>query len=231
MIVGHGLIATAFHRFFSDDENICIFASGVSNSKCFKDESFRRERDLLVEHILRCDKDCLFVYFGTCSLYDPDLRGSPYVKHKVEMEAIVKSHPKYIIFRLPQVVGQSNNPDTLTNYIYKKILLDETFDLLSHAMRNIIDVDDVALIANQIVKDINCINKTINIANPTSISVVDVVSIFEDILQRKARFVLRKKGSSYQINTNYIQPVINFLDLNFDGDYVKSVLNKYYLIR
>lgn len=231
MIVGKGLIANAFQNFFSDDENFYIFASGVANSKTLSREDFERERNMLNEHILKSPKNSLFVYFSTCSIYDPGAATSFYVKHKIDMESIVKSCPRYLILRLPQVVGRSNNFHTLTNFLYRKISLEQKFDLMLNAKRNIIDVDDVTLISNEIIRCDNHTNEIINIANPISTSVLDVVGIFEDILRKKAHFNPKQSGSSYEIDITHIRPIIKVLGLRFGNNYVKNTLSKYYSIK
>jgi len=115
MIIGTGLIAQAFIQHFEDDPNVIIFASGVSNSRENRSQAFLRERQMLIE-ALSFQK--MLVYFSTCSVCDPELQTSPYVMHKKEMEVFVAHSAKdYAIFRLPQVVGETPNPNTLTNYL------------------------------------------------------------------------------------------------------------------
>ena len=126
-----------------------------------------------------------FVYFSTCSVYDAKLNASMYIRHKSEMEELVTSHPNYLIFRLPQVVGVTQNPYTLVNYLYYKILYGEKFTLMQRAMRNIIDVDDVTAIVKYYIKNSSIRNEIINVANTNFISVKEVVAIFEKLLQKK----------------------------------------------
>lgn len=47
MIVGNGLVASAFLPYFAEDPEIMIFASGVSNSRETRKEEFVREEKLL----------------------------------------------------------------------------------------------------------------------------------------------------------------------------------------
>lgn len=62
MIVGNVLFATAFTSHFSDNPNVIVFASEVSNSKESQFEQFEREYQLLQEYI-RSKK--LILYFST----------------------------------------------------------------------------------------------------------------------------------------------------------------------
>ena len=72
MIVGTGLLATAFNM-YKDCNKVLIFASGVSNSAEQNDGEFEREINLLKTFI---DTDMKLVYFGTTSIYDEDFKRS-----------------------------------------------------------------------------------------------------------------------------------------------------------
>jgi hypothetical protein len=49
MIIGNGSLANIFIEKFKDDENIIIFASGVSSSKETRESEFNREKELLLK--------------------------------------------------------------------------------------------------------------------------------------------------------------------------------------
>jgi len=72
MVVGNGLLANTF-KSYSDNEDVIIFASGVSNSGCVDPEQFKRESNLVAKY--KTSKK-LFVYFSTSSIEDPFLKGS-----------------------------------------------------------------------------------------------------------------------------------------------------------
>ena len=126
---------------FSDSKESCVYAAGVSNSNCSDQREFDRERDRLMIAMEQHRLVDLFLYFGTCSA-DGSL-DSPYVQHKIKMEKIVSEHPRYLILRLPQTAGKTENPHTLLNYIFTRIIRSERFQIWKNARRNIIDVDDV----------------------------------------------------------------------------------------
>lgn len=120
MIVGNGLLAAAFSDDFTERVDTVIFASGVSNSQECDSAAFIRER-VLLEKVLQKERKKV-VYFSTCSLYDPELKNSPYVKHKREMEALVRQTSRHTIFRLPQVVGKILNARAESSFFYKYLL-------------------------------------------------------------------------------------------------------------
>ena len=66
MIVGNGLLATAFAPRFASDRALTVFASGVANSRETRQAEFERERDLL-QHTLQAAP--VMMYFSTLATY------------------------------------------------------------------------------------------------------------------------------------------------------------------
>lgn len=225
MVVGRGLLASAFLDVFSDRPDTIIFASGVSNSQERDGAAFMREKELL-GRISQDDKR--IVYFSTCSIYDPELQNTPYVIHKREMEAIVRQARYFAIFRLPQVVGKTSNTNTLTNFIHKKIVAGEHFDVWRYAKRNIIDIADVATIAKYILSEEFLTRQTTNIANPSYSSIIELVEIFELVLGRKAVYTVLDAGGSYNIDTELSTRAADRAGVVFNECYLEHVIRKYY---
>src|SRR3954471_21083606 len=100
MVIGGGMMAKAFSAFIPDREPV-IFASGVSDSLEERSEAFTREKTLL-RRIRDENPGRLVVYFGTCSVIDPDKRDSAYVRHKLEMESLLQNDKNpWMILRVP----------------------------------------------------------------------------------------------------------------------------------
>ncbi len=225
MIVGNGFLASAFADDYLHTSDVLIFASGVSNSLENDSAAFMRERTLL-RQMLGTKKQ--IVYFGTCSLYDPDLEQTPYVMHKREMENIVRESPCYTIFRLPQLVGKSHNTNTLANFINAKITKNEHFSIWGNATRNLIDISDVTLIVKALLSDEKYLTQTINIACPTSLPILKIVKIFELVLGKNAHYSVVDKGGNYSIDVNLAEDVAKKVGINFDEAYVERIVSKYY---
>ena len=225
MIIGNGLIAKSFIKFYEDDPDKIVFASGVSNSQNNQSKDFMREEMMLVD-ALSCQK--LLVYFSTCSIGDPELKHTPYVQHKKKMEALVSTSKDYSIFRLPQVVGRTPNPYTLTNYLYKKIMSGDSFQVWGHAKRNLIDVDDIASIISYMIGRQLCQRKAINIASANSILISHLVDIFELVLDKKANFSLIDSGGEYSIDSSLANEVAGEVGIDFDDAYIEKLIRKYY---
>jgi len=228
MIVGSGLLARGFEPFFADRDDVCIYAAGVSNSSCVDVSEFERERlrlQLALDIAANADA---FLYFSTCSVYDPCALDTPYVKHKMNMENNVSKHPKHMIIRLPQVAGKTANPHTLLNYLFTRISRSESFHLWRHAKRNIIDIDDIVAIVSKLVSNPLMRKMTVNVANPVNDSIMQIVKAMEVILQKKAVYIEEERGSEYTIDVQQIHPFIQQAGVNFNDGYLEKVLGKYY---
>lgn len=228
MIIGSGLLAKAFDGRFDQSRNIWIYAAGVSNSGCVDPYEFARERLRLIKALQAGANANAFVYFSTCSIADPQARSSDYVQHKIKMEMLVREHTNFIVIRLPQLAGRTPNPHTLLNYLYARIARSERFRLLKYAVRNIIDVDDAALIVMELLEDPQLRRLTINVANPVSCPITDIVAVMEKIIGKPAIMDEVNDGSAYDIDTTLITPILSKLGLSFDRSYVSRVIQKYW---
>ena len=228
MIIGSGLLAQAFSGAFLQREDACIYAAGVSNSSCTAAHEFARDRQRLVDALQQAIHVEAFVYFGTCSVDDPDARNTPYVQHKLAMEKIVCAHPQNLILRLPQVAGKTPNPHTLLNFLYARIARSESFNLWIKAKRNIIDVVDVVSIAQQLISNNSTRNKIINIANVVNYPIDNIVSAMEHVVGKSAVYEVVDRGSEYLIDTSSILPVLEKAGVKFGNDYLEQAIDRYY---
>ncbi len=228
MIVGSGLLARSFADAYSQRDDVCIYAAGVSNSACKSSDEFARERQRLADALRTAHHVGVFVYFGTCSVADPDAQDMSYVQHKLAMEGLVQAHPQGLVIRLPQVAGKAFNTHNLLNYLYARISRSECFELWSKAKRNIIDVGDVAAIANYLIADKTVRNTTINVANTVNYSMQDIVHAMERAVGKQALFDAAERGHEYPINVERIIPMLVKAGVVFDSTYLDKVIGKYY---
>jgi nucleoside-diphosphate-sugar epimerase len=227
MVVGNGMIANRFAEYQGNDD-IIIFASGVSNSKDIVDEHFLREFQLM-HRTIKDYPEKIFVYFSTCSVGDIDLALAPYVIHKKKVEEFIKKNvEKYYLFRISNLAGTSNNPYTLLNYFIFNILNNHPLTVWTNAYRNIIDIDDMYAIANYFLSSGENINTTINIANPVNYSVPYIIKTIEEHLNKKATSSETERGDDYTIDVSIIEPLFKQLDIQFGNSYLPDLLKKYY---
>jgi nucleoside-diphosphate-sugar epimerase len=225
MVIGNGMLATAF-KDYNTDENIVIFASGVSNSKANTNSEFDREYQLL-KNTVDLYSDKILVYFSTVSMYDPDSCHSPYVKHKVKMEKYIHSASKqYYIFRISQIIGKANN-GTLINFLLDSIINDKEFELWTGVTRNLIAIADVVKIVSYFIDQRIHLNQIINIANVANIQVLAIVKILEKILGKKALYHLKNKGLPMaSIDIALISEYFNELNIDFNANYYSNSIVK-----
>ena len=227
MVLGSGLVANGF-KAYMNDENYLIFASGVSNSANTNKDAFTRERDLLKKSINDHPQKIL-VYFSTCSVYDDSLQDSPYIRHKREMEAIIRENqPHYYIFRVSNLIGHTDNPHTVLNFFVQHIQSGQAFFVWKNASRNIIDIDDAVIICNYILERHLFSNDIVNIANPSNYPVGEIVQTIEEVVNRKGNYELIDKGSNPDIDTSRIQDIFTLSKMRFDGEYLRKTIKKYF---
>lgn len=221
------MIAKRFND-YAEDDRFLIFASGVSNSVLHDQNAFKREANLLADTIKNHSQTHL-IYFSTCGIYDPSMKDSPYILHKLEMEDLIKaSGVSHIIFRVSNPVGKTDNSNTVLNYFIKYIREKKEFTAWKYASRNLIDLDDMYAICHYILSDSLFKNGTVNIANPVNYSVISVIKAIEEHFGVKANYRLADKGNSPLIDTSDIEPVISKLKIDFNNFYLSSVLQKYF---
>ena len=230
MIIGNGLLAQAFAPGFAARQDVIIFASGVSNSRETDAAAFARERTMLEQALSQAAaQDQLLVYFSSCSIADPELTQAPYVLHKHAQEKLIAERaPRMAIFRLPQVVGRTPNPHTLTNYLHQTIASGKRFQVWQRARRNLIDVDDVAQIGQRLIERGDIINRAVNIACPYSVAVPDLVGVFETVMDRQAHYDLVDSGGSYHIDVDPAMSAAAEAGVVMDQNYVIQLIRKYY---
>jgi len=228
MIVGSGLLARSFSPSIKQRDEVCIYAAGVSNSSCTEICEFEREKSRLVAalHVAK-DVDA-FVYFGTCSVYDGGMLHTPYVQHKLAMEKLVMAHPRSLILRLPQVAGDTPNPHTLLNFLYNRIARSEQFSLWRNAYRNIIDVDDVSVLAEYLIADPTMRRRIFNLANTRSYNMLEIIRGMEEVIGKQAIYDIQDCGYHYEIDVSEILSALDQTSIHFDSNYLIRVLRKYY---
>jgi len=228
MIIGNGMIAKAFKEFKNNSSEYIIFASGVSSSKTEDKQEFIREQQLL-EMTLDKYQDKFFIYFSSCSLLNEKLKNDKYHQHKLNMENIIKKKiSKYLICRLPNVVGKDNNKNTLIAYLVKNILNNRPINVWSGAVRNIIDIDDVVKIVFYIIENNIFVNQTVHIANKSNISIFDLINKLSIYLKRDVNIITIQTEIETLTIPKDISEISDKLLIRFDNNYINTIITKYY---
>lgn len=203
MLVGNGLIASAFVD-YKDNDDVIVIASGISNSKETDYKQYKREIDLIYSFI---DTKSKIVYFSTTSVFDKSL-DTVYVNYKRYIEKLISTNfDNYLIFRLPIVIGESNNNNTFINNIKNKIIKNETIYINNMSSIYIIDIDDIKELLPNIIDNKN--NQIINVTFDNKEFVFDII--------QKMGFLLDKKVNGKIINGGFdltIEPLFEKCDNN-----------------
>ena len=223
MVVGNGLIAKAFN-FYRDREDIIIFASGVSNSSISQDkDEFDREINLLKDSLKYGKKK--LIYFSTCSIVDGSAK-TPYIQHKIGMENLIKSNSNnFLIFRLPIVLGLSNNNNTFFNAISNKILKNETIVVQKNISRYLIDIDDLSNILPFFIEDYS--NMIVNVCFENRELVEKMISIMEKYLGNIPQKKYKDMASNLPIDNAFFLERLKFIGEHYNIDYNEKIIKKY----
>ena len=237
MIIGSGFIAKNFKKkiILIKKYRIAIYASGVSNSKSINKNNFLRERRNIISYKNKINS-LIFIYISTCSIFDPSRKNTAYVKHKLNMENVVKKNfNKFVIVRFPEVVGFNNNKNNLINFFYQKIINNNKFMLWVNSRRNIIDIDDAVKLCLNFIKKIKKYKKVkleINIANTMYVSVLSIVNIIEKLTLKKAIYDKIAFGNlHWRIRPLVSKRIIQMSSVIFNKYYLEKVLRKYYIFK
>lgn len=226
MVIGHGMIANAFKKADISNHHHIIFASGVSNSLETNNDVFKKERDLLLSYSAHHEK---LIYFSTVSVFDPSLQNTSYIRHKLQIENIItQQFSNYLIIRLPIVIGKSQNPNTLINFLYNRLMEGLSFELYIHATRYLIDLDDVVHLTSEILQKIHQ-NTIIDLVLDNKTPVPVIFEMLSKITGKSLKYIPVSKGADYSIDNTIVKKLIGAAHFKIDHrDYVYSTLKKYF---
>jgi nucleoside-diphosphate-sugar epimerase len=223
IVVGNGLLGSHFRRLDACSDHV-IFASGVANSRSTSVDEFNREAALLTNWLKKAHA---LVYFSTCSIDDPLLSATPYVLHKMAMEKLVLGSKSGLVIRVPQVVGNCDNRNTLINFLVDKIYHSEPFVLQAGAVRNLIDIDDLVSLTMFLIKE-KYAPGCYSFAMPIDYEVSRIVSCIEKSLHVESLHTL-KKGRAYSYPKSlFVEQAINNGVIRCGEDYLETIIAKFF---
>jgi len=223
MVVGKGSLGSIFFDEFHNNDEVVIFASGVSDSTEDKEENFNREKKLLRETIEN-NGEKKIVYFSSIFV---GFKETKYYTHKLEMEDLISNTCKnFLIIRLPQVVGEKGNQKNIVNFFTKCLLEGEKTIIFSDSWRAIIDVNDVFNISKELI--FNCENKIIKFSNIETVKVIELYKKISKIINKKENFELIDFTENIP-NINNSKEVVDIIKkLNITSEnYTDKILTKY----
>ena len=226
MIVGKGMVAGALKDIAGWDADI-LFSSGVSNSGERDINAFLKERNLITDYLEKLSPGSTFVYFSTTSIFDPSKAANPYIVHKQNIEKfLIDSNVNYLILRLPNLVGNSSNPHTLTNFFVNSIKSGRLISLHSRAIRHLIDVADLTSILSDVKDKYGKSRRIVNVETDKPLSAAQILNYLEQTLDMKA---IVRVADDQQIEERIIRDnrSVNYI-WKLGPDYHKFLFKKYY---
>ena len=219
-VIGSGLLANSFMK--AKDINSCILCSGVSDSHETRESEFLREKRLLLSSIFD-NKEKLIIYFSSVQVNESH---TPYLKHKLNMEAVVKNNSKnYLIARLPQVVGVTSNSTIFPTFI-RNVYLQKEIPIYKYATRSLVDVDDVMRIIVYLVSN-GIRNKVFDLSPSVNISPLSIVTEIGKVLKLQPIVKIIEKGDEQRADVEFLRQVLTNKDFIFDSDYIFKIIQKY----
>jgi NDP-hexose 4-ketoreductase len=235
-IIGAGMIANGMRPHAEAVGDAVVFAAGVSDSTLTDQREYDRECRMLGGVLRDCRlKGRTLVYFSSGgTVYGrrdderredtPPMPETVYGRHKVFCESvIVYSGVKYLIARLPPVVGQTRSQKQLIPVLARQAI-EGHVTLMADAERDIIGIADAARIVTAVLKKLE-LPQIMNIASGVSIPVTD---IFEEI-RRSLGVTPEVKtvagGDKQRFNIDKLRAFCP--DAVFPPDYYKGVIRSY----
>lgn len=220
-VIGNGMLAMAFMAADTGADDFVIFCSGVSNSGATSADEFMREKSLLLDALNRYPGR-KFIYFSSCAA---GYMQSPYYRHKQAMQELIQAcAQRYLIVRLPQVVGVTKNA-TLVRFIALSIKNHTPITVLKGARRNLIDVDDVVRLTRYLA---GLGNMAINVTNANMTPVEEIIRMISGILCKEPVLLA---GPSAPEEPGYegeeLKRLIGGDDPIYSSSYNQAVLAKY----
>jgi len=225
MVIGNGLIASAFMADYKDDNKFVIFAAGVSNSFETNIKEFDREINLLTSTLSQ-NKDKHFVYFS--SFIDSNIMKRKYLEHKLNIEKIIReSQNYYTILKLPQVIGRGGNSHELVNFIINKLKENQEITVYENTYKSLIDIDDVKRIIDILVKKWKNDNRYVEFPFIEKLLVHEIVDLIAKQLgiEPRMRFI-ESDINDFPEPSLAVGKILNHLNIIPKG-YTEKIIKKY----
>lgn len=230
-IIGKGFIAKNLYKISNviEKSDYIIYAAGISNSKIKSLNKLKKEINLFKKFITK-NQNSKIVYISTADVTNNLKNKSKYVLNKIKIEKLIQKYfEKYIIIRLPQIIGKSKNKNTLINFFNDKIKKEKEIELLNNIKRNLLDISDVIKMIKTILINKRIKRKIIILSNKYSLKPIEIVQILELKHNKKAKYNIKKTNKQiWNLNFNKNLKYFKKAKIKFNKDYFIKSINKYY---
>lgn len=228
MIIGRGLLGNSLLEI--DEDKYLFYANGISNSVLHQIPRNNFEINEIKE-IADTNGERTFIYFSTAQVNSKSNLDRPYVQHKLFIEDLIAQRfSKYLIIRTSNLVGNNLwNKHTLFNYLFNSLTVNEQITVNPVVTRNFLDTAHFTSLLQSYL-DTNSVNKIIEIVNPASFTMDEIINEFEKYFGKK--FIIKKVSEI----SDFALFELN-IELSLDlfakcciptKDYIPNLLSKYY---
>ena len=230
-IIGNGFIANNFLKInkLIKKSGYLIYSAGISNSQEISKKEFSREIKLFRKFTKKNNLRNL-IFISTADINNNLKKKDKYIKNKIIIERLIKKNfSNYIIIRLPQIIGKSNNKKTLINYFFDCIKKNKKIKVYKDIKRNILDIDDVIKALKIIIFDKKINKKIITLCNKYYIKPIEIIKIIEKKLKKKAIIEFKQSNrQNWSIKNKLSVKLFKKAKVKFDKNYLSNKINKYF---
>jgi nucleoside-diphosphate-sugar epimerase len=239
-VIGRGFLAANLSPIAGAHPAVVAMAAGVSAAGGTSQEAFAREAALLYRLIHRCARAGeRLVFFSTAStgMYSvpgepghedaPVFPATPYGRHKLALEAVLKASPvDYLVLRLGHVVGPAQPAHQLLPSMVRQVE-SGTVRLFRGARRDLIDIVDVVTIVDRLLAtDIR--RAVVNVASGAAPRIDEIVDHLELLLGVTAVREYTDAIGNQRVSTERLRALVPDVDrMGFDREYYRRLLNRY----
>lgn len=232
-VIGSGMMAQAFDAIATDKASAIICASGVADSQTADSSAFRREHELLTKLARKASTThSTLVFLSSAPVYgespgfraeaDPTSPTTPYGRHKLECERLVSnSGARYLILRLPNVVGSGGHPRQLIPALIAQSMSGSVV-VRTDATRDLLDVDDLVGITAGLLRS-RAQDLILNVASGVSTPVSMLVDYIGIALRVAPAITLVGGGDRQEFSVSTVRDILPDYP-EFDDNYPKVVL-------
>lgn len=234
-LVGNGMLAQAFASAAETGPDAIICAAGVADSQSSDVVAFRREHSLLNDLARRARAgDSVLVYFSGAPVYGratglriETAQATPetaYGHHKLECERLVAdSGARYLVLRLPNVVGPGGHPHQLIPSLVAQTL-NGSVVIRTNAARDLLDVGDLVSIVGALLRS-GTHNTILNVASGVSTPVPRLAKTIAETLGTSPSVLSTTGGDNQEFSTAKIRGLLPEYP-RFEPDYPVNVLSR-----
>ncbi len=239
-IIGNGFLARHLGAIAGRHDGVVVLAAGVSAAATTANDGFDREAALLY----RVAQECVhtgerLVFFSTAAagMYSvpgdagredgPVFPGTPYGRHKLALEAVLRSAPlDYLILRLSHVVGRHQPIHQLLPSLVRQVASGRV-TLFHGACRDLIDVDHVTAIVDALLRT-GANREVVNVATGHAAPVEEIVTHLEHRLGVCTAKEVVAVNRSQSVCVDKLRALLPGIEaMRFDAGYYGRVLDRY----